>query len=212
MPEKRKPRQTPGIAAVSLGPRNDFTLPAALYFDSVYFLQQARLGGTGQMAEGYLRAALLASFACFEAVLNQTAFGHAAAHSRVLDQIERDLLEEQETFVADNGYIVRRFRAWRFETRLSFLMLFLSGAEFDRNSAVWKRLIASKALRDSWAHPKPPFDTWALTDAQVEEAIRSVRDALVEISSAMGVEPPLWLRPIEEVVKELQKQALVPPP
>jgi hypothetical protein len=193
----RPPQRTGGQ------PNDDFTLPPALYWDAVYFVEQARLN-SGYTQDRFLRAALYAAFASFEATLNQAAFGHAAAHASVLGQIERDVLEERETIVDDRGHIVRRTKYYPLEARLSFLALFLSGQDFDRGTALWTRFREARQLRDEWTHPKPPFDTWSLTVSQVEQAIATLKEVLVELSRLMGEDPPLWLTPAEEVLGELQ--------
>ncbi len=209
MREKRPPQQTPGAAHTEGAANDDFTLPAALYWDAVYFLDQARHQGPQtyiEAKERYLRAALLTVFAGFEATLNQATFAHAMAHADKIGLVERDILEERETILDERGYIVRRGKFYPLEARLSFIALFLSGKDFDRNSALWGRFRRAKELRDTWTHPKPPFDTWSLTVEDVEEAITTIKEMLGELSRLMGLEPPLWLTPASEVLAGLKTQ------
>lgn len=207
MPDRRWPQQTPGVAQVEGRPDDDFTLPAALYWDAVAFLEQARRQ-TGENSRNardrYLRAALYAAFASFEAALNQAAFAHATAHATVLGQIERDVLEERETVLGDQGQIIRRTKFYPLEARVSFLARFLAGREFERTTDLWARFRWAKQLRDTWTHPKPPFDTWSLGVEDVERVITTLKDVLVELSRLMDLEPPLWLTPAEEVLGHLQ--------
>lgn len=209
MPERRRPQQTPGPAGGEGLPDDDVTLPAALFSDAVSFLAQARQAGRGRevaVEDRFLRAALYAGFASLEATLNQAAFGHAAAHAPALGQIERDVLEERETALDYRGHIVRRTRFYPLEARVSFLALFLSGQEFERGTALWNRFIQAKNLRDTWAHPKPPFNTWSLTIDEVEQAVETVRDVIMELSRLMGLDPPLWLTSAAQALNDLPVQ------
>lgn len=80
-----------------------------------------------------------------------------------------------------------------------YLALFLSGQDFDRSGQLWQRFQTARELRDRWTHPKPPFDTWSLTLADVHAAITAVREMLIKLAEMMDAEPPLWLRPVDEV-------------
>lgn len=196
--DRRFPEKTPGPAITQQLPNDDFTLPAALYWDAHWFLERARELADHPRpgaSERYLRAAVSAVFASFEAQINASAFGHATAHANVLMPMEKDVLEERETVLENNGLIVRRTKHYAFEARVAFLTLFLSGKELDRSTALWQRFVQAKVLRDRWTHPKPPFDTWSLTIEAVEEVITAVKDMVLEMSKLAGVEPPLWMEP-----------------
>ncbi len=199
MPERRKPQQTPGPALSKLG---DFTLPAAMYYDAIYFVEQARRSPESEpwQEKRHLRAALYSAFGFFEAQLNQVAFAHADTHVDALNEIERNVLEEKETVLDERGHLIRKVKFYPLEARFLFLTLFLSGQEFDRTNLLWDRFRRAKALRDSWTHPKPPFDFANLTVVNVEEAIKVLREVLVELSRLMNIEVPLWLLPFERVV------------
>ena len=191
-------------------PYDDFTLPAALYYDSISHYEQASIhqeNGDQVAAERYSRSALLAAFGFFEAQLNQIAFAYAAAHRDRLGQIETDVLEEKETALDDQGRIVRKDKFYRTESRFSFLVLFLSGQDFNRGGETWQRFCESRELRDIWTHPKPPFYTWSLTPEKVRTAIVSVREMFISLSAMMRCEPPLWLRPIDEVLDGVKRDS-----
>lgn len=210
MAERRKPQITPGPAYTKGKPNDDFTLCAALYHDAIALYEQARVdedNGNAQAADRHKRSALLAIFSFFEAQINQVAFAHAEAHSSDLGEIERDVLEEKETVIDDQGNIVRRNKFYRTESRFSFLAYFLSGQDFDRSDEVWQRFCESRELRDTWTHPKPPFDTWSLTLDKVRMAIVSVRDMLVRLVEMMDGDSPLWLLPIDEVLEDIRTQS-----
>lgn len=203
MTERRKPQKTPGTAFRDGTPNNDFTLPASLYYDAAYFLVAARASGEDNDFEGqqrYLRAALYCGFAFFEATLNQAAFGHATAHATNLGQLELDILQEKETTVDQRGHVIRRTRFYPLDVRLLFLTLFLSGEEFDRSTRLWQRFQEAKALRDTWIHPKPPFDTWSLTFERAQAAIETLRDVLVEISRLMDIPSASWLLSLQDAM------------
>lgn len=219
MREKRKPQQTPGIAQLENQENNDFTLPASLYYDAVLFLENAKLSKqinekvTDEHARSRniyaedrnKRAAIQAAFSFFEATINYIAFGHAAAHNTKLGSVELDVLEEKETILDENGHFIRRTKFYPLEARFLFLVQFLTGSEFDRSGQVWQRFRKAKALRDTWTHPKPPFDTWGLAIEEIQEAIQSLRDVLVKVSEMMIVERPLWLSDYETAAQELKK-------
>ncbi|HUQ85780.1 MAG TPA: hypothetical protein VM077_05645 [Candidatus Limnocylindrales bacterium] len=209
--EKRTPQKTPGYASTKVQKNDNFNLPIAMYYDSVYFLELARDKTHEPFTnneERCLRSALYSGFGFFEATLNRTALGHAQAHRKILPQAEVDILEEKETILSGNGHIVRKTRFYPLETRVSFLTLFLSGKDFNRNSALWHRFIKAKELRDTWTHPKPPFDTWSLTLDKVEKAIKTLYEMLVEISNLMEIEPPSWMMPFDKLVNETRKSRL----
>lgn len=206
MKDRRAPQQTPGQAHLGepTGP-DDFTLPAALFSDAIHFLTMARQyadEGNFQGETAYLRAALHAAFASLESSLNQTAFGHAEAHAEKVGSIERDILEEQETVLDERGYIVRKSRHYPLEARVSFLAMFLSGKEIDRSSDIWRRFVIAKKLRDTWTHPKPPFNTWSLSFRAVQEAMFAIRDLKMEISRLIGIEPVQWLIDLSKALEE----------
>ena len=84
MVDRRKPQQTPGIAELPLIENDDFTLPAALYHDAVYFCHQADIAEQNSelsKKERYARAAIYSAASFIEATINQTAFGHAQTHA-----------------------------------------------------------------------------------------------------------------------------------
>ena len=207
MAERRKPQQTPGIASVSGPDNDDFTLPATMYYDAVFFIEKAKASnskGLVRASERFNRAAIYAAFGFLEATLNQAAFGHASAHAEKLGQIERDVLEEKDTTLDDKGMLQRRSKYYPIESRLSFLTLFLSGKEIDRSSSLWQRFVAAKVIRDTWTHPRPPFDTWSLKTEDVELAIRTLRDVILHINDLSGLQPPLWLTSFENVVSAIE--------
>lgn len=138
---------------------DDFTLPAAIYHDSIAFyvlaVKHAELGDC-QASDRFNRAALSAIFSFYEALLNQIAFAYAEAHSDKLDQITRDVLEEKETRINEKGEVARYTKFYLTEARLSYLSLFLTGKDVNRADQVWKNYRDARALRDKWVHPKPP--------------------------------------------------------
>jgi hypothetical protein len=204
MAERRRPQKTPGTAFTEGTPNNDFTLPPSLYYDAAYFLVAARTSGENNdldQEQRYLRAALYCGFAFFEATLNQAAFAHASAHATNLGQPELDILQEKETTVDQRGHVIRRTKFYPLDVRLLFLTLFLSGEEFDRSTTLWQRFQEAKALRDTWTHPKPPFDTWSLTFEKTRTAIETLRDVLIEISRLMDVPPPSWLLSLKDAME-----------
>ena len=206
---KRPPQKTPG-RAYSYAENDDFTLPLNLYRDAIMLLEvarDARKNSRWLEDEGrYLRASLYCAFAFFEATLNAAAFAHADTHRDVLEQIERDVLEEKETVMDDTGHIVRRIKFYPLEARFQFIVMFLSGKPFDKSSPLWNELLAAKALRDTWVHPKPPFDTWSLTAEKVERAVRTVREVLAELSRMMGLPEPSHLPPYDDAVASHREQ------
>jgi len=202
MPEHIDPERTPGEAMMSADSANDFTLPAALYHDAVSFLRDA-IAASAETShdaiylEGrYSTSAILSVFAGLEATINQAAFGHAAAHQGVLQQLTRDVLTERETTIDESGRILTRTRYWSFESRTQFVVRFLAGKPLPKTSRIWQDLRKASALRDSCAHPKPPFRRPDVEDARF--AVRSVRTFLLELSTMMGEEPSLWLAPDPE--------------
>ena len=205
MSSKRKPQITPGRAVTQGKDNDDFTLPAALYYDAIGFFQLARDADGDQDCDAcdrYKRSAVLAAFSFFEAQLNQIAFGHAEAHRDSLGEIERDVLEEMETVIDDRGDIIRRQKFYRTETRFCFLALFLSGSDFDRSGELWNRFRTARRLRDAWVHPKPPFDTWSLALEDVYATMVVVRDMFVKLSEMMSIDPPFWMRHIDDILAD----------
>lgn len=210
MATTRKPQQTPRAAVTQGKDNDDFTLPASLYYDSVCFLAEAEAAahsGNIYRTGRFMRASVWAAFAFLEAALNQAAEGHAGAHATKLPQFEVDVLEEQETVLGPNGHVLRKTKYYPFESRFSFLIQFLSGKEFDKSSMLWARLKQARKVRDVWTHPRPPFDTWSLTLADVKNAVEAVRDVILEISRLMGSDPQLWLVPIDEVKLYCEQEA-----
>jgi hypothetical protein len=207
--EKRRPQQTPGEAVSNYDPTDDFTLPACLYTDAVIFVEKARRAQARSKpledVDRYLRAALLAGFAFFEARINQAAFGHASFHEVFLGQLERDVLEEKETTIDDRGMVLRKTKFYPLEARFLFITMFLSGRQFDTSTVLWSEFIEAKKLRDEWTHPKPPFDTWGLTLPKVEKAVRTLIEMLAELSRLMGLEPYHPSMPPYETAAEVLK-------
>ena len=202
MKQKRKPQISPGPANNTSELGDDFTLVPALYFDAIRHYESATLAkeqGGMHECDRFKRSAVLAAFAFFEAQLNQVAFGYAEAHQDLLGQIERDVLEEMETTLTASGEIMRKKKFYSTESRFCFLTLFLTGSHFDRSGDLWQRFKNARRIRDTWTHPKPPFDTWSLGLNEVRETIEVVRDMYVKLSEMMKTNPPLWLRPINEV-------------
>lgn len=204
---KRKPETTPGVAFIPKenGVIDDFTLPATLYFDSIFFFKQAVESKDSSSKNRYLRAALFSAFSFFEAQLNQVAYAHGRTHSDKLEQITRDLLEEMETTVDDKGIIIRKKRYYSLEARFSFLSLFLSGKEFDRSGLLWQKFVECKDERDLWVHPKPLFSS-ELTVEKIKLVIVTLREIFIQLSNMMNTEPPLWLKPLEEVITAFEKE------
>ena len=210
MPTIRKPQQTPG-PAVTEGERDyDFTLPAALYYDSVYFFVQAEAGernGDIYATDRFTRASVLAAFAFLEATLNQAAVAHAEAHSSRLPQFELDVLEQKETVLEPSGQVLRKTRYYPFESRFLFIVQFLSGKEFDRGSSLWPRLKEARKIRDTWTHPKPPFDTWSLNLSDARNVVETIRDVLLDIDRLMGLERQPWLVSVEDAMAALSTRS-----
>ncbi|GEM_PF-3258371 len=208
--DRRPPQMTPGKAYIERLLNDDFTLPASLYYDSVFFYSQAVEAQASKDIYGtdrYLRAAVYAAFAFLEADLNQAAFGHAQAHGLVLEPITRDILEEKETRIDDKGYIVRATKYYPLDVRFSFIAQFLSGKEFDRSTELWSRFQEARRIRDVWTHPKPPFDTWSLDLSAGEKVMRTVRDIWVELSRMMELDPPPWMVPFEVALSSVKKKS-----
>lgn len=196
MVDRRKPLKTPGLAKVEATPSDSFDLPATLWYGAVRFYASAIADMERQdqhAQQQSLLGALYMGFAFFEATINQVAFAHAASHRNTLPEMELDVLEEKETTIDQKGNVIRRIKYYPFEARFSFVCQFLSGKDFDRATPLWSRLKEVRALRDVWAHPKPPFDTRSLSADSVRSALTTLREALAEISKMMEVEPPLWL-------------------
>lgn len=212
MPKRRNPRVTPGAAHLtSVDPADDFTLPAALFHDSVaFFVLAQRVPQDGrryayERQQRYTRAAVMAAVASFEAQVNQAAFAHAEAHEARLEQISVDVLTEQETTITEGGQIQRRRRFWPTESRFSFLTLFLSGQPFDRSSHVWRELKLALEIRDRCAHPKPPFSSPTVEEA--EFVIRSTSAALRQLAEQTGTEPVAWHKAsFESLVRSVEEE------
>lgn len=210
MADKRKPQTSPGPAISESQPNDDFTLTAALYYDAIHHYDSARIAGASgdtYTCDRFKRSSLLAAFSFFEAQLNQIAFAYANAHRDRIGQIEIDILEEMETVMDDRGNIIRKNKFYRTESRFSFLAYFLTGQDFDRSSKLWQQFQVARKLRDRWTHPKPPFDTWSLSLSDVHSAITVTRDLFIELSEMMDADPPLWLKPVDDVLDEIHGEA-----
>jgi hypothetical protein len=167
-----------------------------MFYDALAHLQDATAAeerGDRGAIERHVRATLFTAFASLEAQINQVAWSYASTYRDELDDIELDILEEKETFIDDRGNVVRRTRFYPFDTRFSFIVRFLTGESFERSGVTWQALKTARELRDMWTHPKPPFDTWSISIADGQKAVRAVAGTLTEISRMMGAEPPLWL-------------------
>ena len=207
MVDRRKPQLAPGPAHIEGQPNDDFTLPAAMYYDAIHHYKAAQRADAENdinACHRYKRAAILAAFGFFEAQLNQIAFGYAKAHESVLGQIERDVLEEMETVMDDRGEILRKCKFYRTESRFTFLASFLTGKDFDRSSQLWGRFSKARKHRDKWTHPKPPFDTWSLSLQDVHSTIEVVHDMFITLATMMNATSPAWLRPVDEVLGQLE--------
>lgn len=209
---KRSPQKTPGPAEVSFPENDDLSLPGSLYYDAVYFCHRAKIAEGKKNLRGkerYVRAAIFCAASFTEATLNQVAFGHAQAHSDKLGQIERDVLEECETTIDAQGNVLRKQKFYPFESRFCFLVQFLSGKSFDKSGQLWQQFIDSKKLRDTWTHPKPPFDTDSLSIESIKISINANREALIELSNLMELDPPPWLNwTYDEIVNDIEKQVI----
>ena len=208
---KRKPRiATPGPILSPNLPNDDFTLTAALYFDSIEHYAAAReaeLRGDTQLCDRYKRSSVLAALSFFEAQLNSLAFSYAAARKEDLGQIELDALEEMETQLDDRGDIVRKSKFYRTESRFCLLAYILSGKDFDRGGSLWQRFGDARKIRDRWTHPKPPFDTWSLELKNVRDAIVVVYDMYQKLAELMDSNLPAWMRPVDEILNEIEQNA-----
>jgi len=190
--KKRRPMITPGKACLKAKEKDDFTLPAALYYDSIYFYKLARdydlEKDKVEECDRYKRASICAAFSFFEAYVNQTAFAHAETHDSKLNEFESNVLKEIETILDNQGNIQEKSKFYNTEARFSFLACFLSGKELDRGGNIWANFRRAKEIRNTWTHPKPPFDTWSLSVSDVRFVIESVRDLMIELSSMMEIE------------------------
>jgi hypothetical protein len=146
----RNPQIAPGPALIQGKDNDDFTLPAALYCDAVYYYNSALDADATSdhyACNRFKRSAIIAAFSFFEAQLNQLVFAYAETHEDILGQIERDILEEMETTINDRGGITRKPKFYRTETRFCFLSCFLSGIDFDRNGELWQQFQAARKHR-----------------------------------------------------------------
>ena len=210
LPERKEPQETPGVAELSFGPDDDWTLPAAPYGDAVEFLlaaERARIRSSAaedgrersealQVEERFSTAATVAAFAALEAQVNQAAFAHARAHQADLEAFTVDVLTKTETSVDSNGRIERRARYRPMAVRLQFLCV-PRGRTVREVRPEGTGLIQARDLRDACAHPKPPFRRPAAEDAR--HAIGAVYEFLAALSETMSAEPPLRLAPLPEL-------------
>ena len=193
MKVKRKPQKTPGSAILSDDYYVDLNLCPSLYYDSVYFLflgKQTNLDNI--ICARYKRASLFSSFSFFEALLNQIAFAHAAAHKSKLTEIELDILEEKTSVLDDNVHIVRKEKYYNMEDRFLFVYRFLTGKDFDKNNELWSDFKKVRKIRNEWTHPKPPLDTDSLHIKDVELTIQTIYSIFIKLSNEMNIEMPLW--------------------
>ena len=194
---------------MQLLPNDDFTLPAALYYDAIHHYEAAECANMRAdtcACDRFLRSSLLAAFSFFEAQLNQVAFAHAHTHRSALGKIELDVLEEMETSMDERGNIIRKIKFYKTEVRFLFLVYFLSGQAFDLSGSLWQQFQTARELRDRWTHPKPPFDTGALTLPDVRAAIRAVHDLFVKLAEMMNSNHPLWMKPIDDVLEAMRRE------
>lgn len=203
MTVRRKPQLAPGPARTEGQLNDNFMLPGAMYYDAIHHYKSAISADALNdldACDRYKRAAILAAFGFFEAQLNQIAFAYAKTHETNLGQIEKDVLEETETVIDDRGDVLRKSKFYRTESRFNFLAHFLSGKDFDRSGELWNRFLIARNLRDQWTHPKPPFDTWALSLQDVHSTIEVVHDMFITLATMANADPPLWLLPVDEVL------------
>ena len=103
-------------------------------------------------------------------------------------------MEEQETVLRD-GFFVRQSRNYPIEERFLFFYHYLTGQKFDKSGIVWSRFKEAKKKRDTWTHPKPPFQTSGLQICDAQHAIEAVCGLLCAL-----VDPPYsWMKPPSEV-------------
>ena len=102
----------------------------------------------------------------------------------------------------DRGDIIRKQKFYRTESRFCFLAYFLSGIDFDRSDDLWNRFKAARKHRDTWMHPKPPFDTWSLTLSDVYSTIVVVREMFIKLAKMMNSNAPLWLQHVDDVTSK----------
>ncbi|WP_222265633.1 hypothetical protein [Modestobacter marinus] len=203
------PPPTPGVAHVNESvDQGDWRTPSLLLQDAAVFYatarryDESRAYGAIEATGRYVRASILAAFSALEAQLNLTAFNHAVAHQELLTPFVHDVLTEVETVLDEQGRIHKRPRRISMTARLSFLTAFLSGQPFPRGGQLWQDLLEAIALRDSCVHPKPPFPFDWEPD-QARHVLTTVSAVLAEVSHLMGLEPPRWLRPADELVESL---------
>jgi hypothetical protein len=198
---KRKPQKAPGSALLSDNPV-DLHLCPSLYYDSVYFLFQAKLTNLDyNISARYRRASLYSSFSFFEALLNQVAFAHAAAHKSKLTEIELDILEEKTSILDDNAHIVRKEKYYNMEDRFLFVYRFLTGKDFDKNTKLWSDFKIVRKIRNEWTHPKPPLDKNSLHIKDVELTIKTIYSIFTKLSTEMNIENPAWLINYQVLIK-----------
>lgn len=196
VPHRRNPEVAPGIAVAHGASQDDFTLPAALHQDAVVFYVLGRRSadrdqpGAVELSERYARTAVMTAVASFEAHMNQAAFGHARAHADKLEQITIDVLTEHDSTLSDVGQVERRGRFWPLEARFLFLALFLSGRPFDQSNQLWQDFKRGLQIRDRCTHPKPPFSSPTLPEAEL--VIRATSAVLLRFAEQMGTEPMAW--------------------
>lgn len=190
---KRKPQKTPGVASLSDDFYIDLHLCPSIYYDSVHFLFLGKQNNLNDnISARYKRASLFSSFSFFEAFLNQSAFGHAAAHKSKLTEIELDILEEKTSVLDDNAHIVRKEKYYNMEDRFLFVYRFLTGKDFDKNTKLWSDFKKVRKIRNEWTHPKPPLDTNSLHIKHVELTVETIYNIFIKLSNEMNSEMHPW--------------------
>lgn len=204
---KRKPQKIPGKASLSDDFLIDFNLCPSLYYDSVYFLVQGRQTNLDDKnIARYKRASLFSSFSFFEALLNQVAFGHAAAHKPTLTEIELDILEEKTSILDDKAHIVRKEKYYNMEDRFLFVYRFLTGKDFDKNTKLWSDFKKVRKIRNEWTHPKPHLDTNSLLMEDVELTIKTIYSIFTKLSNEMNTETPPWFVNYQALIKYYEEK------
>ncbi|MBU1853660.1 MAG: hypothetical protein KJ957_06430 [Candidatus Omnitrophica bacterium] len=208
MIEKRNPKISPGVAYLPKE-SGDFNFPAELYYNSIWLYSLAQKMNKSKddfLSSCYRRCAVQCAFSFFEAQLNQICLAHAKTHPDKIGEIELDILEEKNTTINDKGKIIRKTRYYDTEARVSFLCLFLTGKEFDRNKKFWQEFKKAKELRDKITHPKPPYESSIISLSEVKHAIEFLRKIFVELSKIMAINSPLWLKPVTRILAEIEKE------
>jgi hypothetical protein len=145
----------------------------------------------------YVRASVIAAFACLEAQLNMAASGHTTAHREALDGITLDVLLERETMLDEQGRIQDRKRRIPLTARLSFLTAFLSVAVRPERATLGRSSSCDRTPRRLRA-PKAAVPV----PRGLHSPVDTVVGVLSEVHRLMGIDPLPWWRPTEELLRE----------